>query len=202
VIQRLDPASGNTVATSIPIGTGGSVRLATDSEGRVFASNGVFPGGVFYAFDACLSLLWSVDVPNINIGAPCLGQNGTMIVAGIGTDLTAYRSDSMAGEGGGSCTSGSGGAGGAAGGGGAGGAGGAGGSGGVPAAAGGSGGAGASGGAGESGGGAVSGGATETEAEDSGCGCRMAGTGEAGCLAILAPLAAAIGWRRRRRARR
>jgi hypothetical protein len=30
-------------------------------------------------------------MPNVNIGAPCLGQDGTLIVAGTGTDVRAYR---------------------------------------------------------------------------------------------------------------
>jgi hypothetical protein len=91
VLQRLDPATG-AVLSSFPLGDTAAVRMATDVDGRVYVSNGEFATGAFYCFDADLTPLWSTPVPNVNIGAPALGRDGTLIVAGIGADLRAYRS--------------------------------------------------------------------------------------------------------------
>lgn len=35
-----------------------------------------------------------MPVPNINIGGPCLASDGTLVVAGIGTSMLAYRTPS------------------------------------------------------------------------------------------------------------
>jgi hypothetical protein len=70
----------------------GAVRMATDALGRLFVSNGEGPLGRFYCFEADLTPRWNVAVPNINIGAPALGQNGALVVAGTGTDLRVFRS--------------------------------------------------------------------------------------------------------------
>ncbi|HEX5012216.1 MAG TPA: PQQ-binding-like beta-propeller repeat protein [Planctomycetota bacterium] len=94
VLQRLDPLSGAVTATSVTIqAAAGNVtpRLAVDAAGHVFAGNGGGSGGKVFGFDADLQTLWSLDLPNVNIGAPCLGQDGTLIVAGTGTDVRAYR---------------------------------------------------------------------------------------------------------------
>jgi hypothetical protein len=32
-----------------------------------------------------------VPVTNVNIGGPAIGQNGTLVVCGVGTDVRAYR---------------------------------------------------------------------------------------------------------------
>jgi hypothetical protein len=94
VLQRLDPLSGGVTATSVTIqSAAGNVtpRLAVDAAGHVFACNGGGSGGKVFCFDADLQTLWSLNMPNVNIGAPCLGQDGTLIVAGTGTDVRAYR---------------------------------------------------------------------------------------------------------------
>jgi outer membrane protein assembly factor BamB len=97
VIQRLDPATGAVTATSESIATpGGNVtlRLAVDAVGHVFASNGDASGGAkgkVLCFTSGLATLWSLAVPNVNIGTPCLGQDGTLVIAGIGTNVQAYR---------------------------------------------------------------------------------------------------------------
>jgi hypothetical protein len=91
-IHRLDPATGATIGNTGPIPADFSApRIAVDAQGRVFLSNGAFSNGTFYSFNADLTLRWSVPVPNVNIGAPALGASGTLIVAGIGTNITAYR---------------------------------------------------------------------------------------------------------------
>jgi outer membrane protein assembly factor BamB len=91
VLQRLDPATG-AVLSSFPFVDSAAVRMATDVDGRVYVSNGEFAAGEFYCFEADLTLRWSTPVTNVNIGAPALGRDGTLIVAGVGSDLRAYRS--------------------------------------------------------------------------------------------------------------
>ena len=66
-------------------------RMAIDAEGRVFFSNGSFGTGRLYSFNADLTERWSVPVTNINIGGPALGQDGVLVVCGIGTDVRAYQ---------------------------------------------------------------------------------------------------------------
>lgn len=95
VVQRLDQATGAVTATSVPIATGtGNLtpRLAVDAAGRVYAGNGGFADGRVWCFTADLDLLWSVAVANLNIGGPVLAQDGTLLVAGTGTDVRAWRS--------------------------------------------------------------------------------------------------------------
>ncbi len=95
VLQRLDPATGAVTATSVPLSLlNGNItpRLAVDAAGRVYAGNGGFSDGAVSCFTPDLDLLWSVAVPSINIGGPCLAQDGTLLVAGVGTDVRAYRS--------------------------------------------------------------------------------------------------------------
>jgi hypothetical protein len=91
-IHQLDPATGATLGNTGPIPADFSApRIAVDAQGRVFLSNGAFSNGAFYSFNADLSPRWSIPVPNVNIGAPAIGAVGTLIVAGIGTNVTAYR---------------------------------------------------------------------------------------------------------------
>jgi len=92
MLQRLDPATGGVLNNSAVIPADfAAPRLALDAQGRVFMSNGAFSNGRFYSFNADLSERWSVSVPNINIGAPAMGRDGTLVVAGIGTNIVAYR---------------------------------------------------------------------------------------------------------------
>jgi outer membrane protein assembly factor BamB len=74
-------------------GPGAAPRLAVDAQGRVFLSNGAFGNGRLYSFNADLTERWLIAVPNINIGAPCLGEEGTLVVAGIGNNVFALRTD-------------------------------------------------------------------------------------------------------------
>ncbi len=94
---RLDPADGSVLSQAAdPIdadGSGLSPRFATDAQGKVFLSNGAFANGRVYAYDQNLTLRWSVPVTNINIGGPAIGPDGTLILAGVGTDMRAYRTE-------------------------------------------------------------------------------------------------------------
>jgi len=91
-IQRRDGATGQLLDESVSVAADFlSPRMAADLDGRVFFSNGSFNDGRFYSFDADLSHRWDVAVRNINIGAPAIGRDGTLIVCGVGTDVRAYR---------------------------------------------------------------------------------------------------------------
>ncbi len=93
-IERRDGATGELLDESISVEADFlSPRMAADRDGRIFFSNGSFDDGRFYSFDADLAPRWDVAVRNINIGAPAIGHDGTLIVCGIGTDVRAYRTD-------------------------------------------------------------------------------------------------------------
>ncbi len=93
-VRRLDSATGATLAMSVdPIASSGpSPHMAVDRSGKVYVSNGGFSNGRLYAFNDDLTLRWSLAVRNINQGGPALGEDGTLVVAGIGTNVRALRS--------------------------------------------------------------------------------------------------------------
>jgi len=92
ILARLDVATG-AIRNSIPMPSAvTAVRFAVDGEGRVYFSNSGFANGHVWVYTADLQqLLWDTAVPNINIGGPCIGQNGTLVLCGTGTDVRAYR---------------------------------------------------------------------------------------------------------------
>jgi hypothetical protein len=91
-IHRLNPATGATIGnTGLIAADFFTPRFAIDPQGKVFLTNGAFSNGILASYNADLSLRWSVSVPNANIGGPVLGQNGTLVMAGVGTNVTAYR---------------------------------------------------------------------------------------------------------------
>lgn len=93
-VARRSALDGSLLAISAAIPADFSQpRMAVDRDGRVFLSNGAFSNGRFYSFSPDLTERWSVAVPNINIGAPAVGRDGTLIVAGIDR-LHAYRTPS------------------------------------------------------------------------------------------------------------
>jgi hypothetical protein len=95
-LRKLDPAMGATLAISaapIANANGSAPHLAIDPSGKVFASNGGFNNGRLYAFDPDLTLRWSLAVSNVNQGGPALGADGTLVIAGVGANVFALRSD-------------------------------------------------------------------------------------------------------------
>jgi hypothetical protein len=91
-VIRIDPLSGSVMDSSgVLTSDFFQPRMAIDSVGTVFVSNGGFSQGTVFSLNPDLSLRWSVSVPNINIGGPALGANGTLIVCGTGTDVRAFR---------------------------------------------------------------------------------------------------------------
>jgi hypothetical protein len=99
-VRKLHPDTGATLALSAdPIATasGSAPHFAVDRSGKVFVSNGGFANGRLYAFDPDLSLRWSLAVPNVNQGGPALGADGTLVIAGVGTNVRALRSSCQVG---------------------------------------------------------------------------------------------------------
>ena len=96
IVTRLDAQTGAVLNTyPVPLGSNGyAPRFAVDADGRVYLANGGFPNGALLAFDPDLTLRWQVPVPNINQGGPAIAADGTLVVAGVGTDLRAYRTPS------------------------------------------------------------------------------------------------------------
>ena len=66
-------------------------RMAIESTGIIYVTNGGFSQGALYSFDPDLTTRWSEPISNVNIGGPAIGQNGTLVVCGTGTDVRAYR---------------------------------------------------------------------------------------------------------------
>ncbi len=94
-IHRLDPATGATIDTTGPLPVDQQLflfpRFAIDAQGKVFLTNGQFTTGILASYDADLTLRWSVSVPSAGMGGPVLGSNGILLMAGVGTDVVAYR---------------------------------------------------------------------------------------------------------------
>jgi hypothetical protein len=70
-------------------------RMAIDSTGIIYVTNGGFSQGALYSFDPDLATRWTEQITNVNIGGPAIGQNGTMVVCGTGTDVRAYQGASV-----------------------------------------------------------------------------------------------------------
>lgn len=96
-VPRADGTLVNS-ATPIDIEFGSGPRMAVDSQGRLFVGNGSFGTGEMYSFNADLTPRWNVAVPNINIGGPAIGEDGTLVLAGVGTNIRAYRTTALAAD--------------------------------------------------------------------------------------------------------
>ncbi|MCZ6682473.1 MAG: PQQ-binding-like beta-propeller repeat protein [Planctomycetota bacterium] len=92
-IQRLHPANGNVIDTSpiLPSNFPVQPRIAIDATGTIYLTNGGFSNGGLFSLNADLSLRWSEAIPNVNVGGPVLGQDGILIVCGIGNNVRAYQ---------------------------------------------------------------------------------------------------------------
>ncbi|MCB0806105.1 MAG: PQQ-binding-like beta-propeller repeat protein [Bacteroidales bacterium] len=92
-VMRLDPSDGSVLNTSENIftSTGASPRMAIDANGYVFVTNGEFSTGKLFSFNPDLTTRWTENITNVNIGGPAIGQNGTMVVCGVGTNVRAYE---------------------------------------------------------------------------------------------------------------
>lgn len=96
-VMRLDPLDGSIINTSevIFFEAVNQPRMAIDANGIVFVTNGNFGNGRLYSFNPDLSLRWSENISNVNLGGPAIGQNGTMVVCGVGTNVKAYEGSTV-----------------------------------------------------------------------------------------------------------
>lgn len=91
-VIRIHPETGGIIDSSEILETDfAQPRMAIDSAGHVFVTNGGFSQGALYSFNDDLTLRWSIAIPNVNIGGPAIGRNGTMLVCGTGTNVIAFR---------------------------------------------------------------------------------------------------------------
>lgn len=91
-IERLDPDTGDVIDVSGQLSSDFyQPRMAVDSRGRLYVTNGGFSQGALLSFEADLTLRWSVPITNVNVGGPVIATNGTLVVCGVGTDVRAYR---------------------------------------------------------------------------------------------------------------
>jgi outer membrane protein assembly factor BamB len=91
-VIRIDP-TGSVINTSqqILVDFPPQPRLAIGADGIVYVTNGGFANGALYSFDPDLTSRWSTPIVNVNVGGPAIGNGGTLIVCGVGTDLRAYE---------------------------------------------------------------------------------------------------------------
>ena len=91
-IIRIDSA-GNVINTSqqILLDFPAQPRMAIGADGIIYVTNGGFANGGLYSFDPDLTLRWSTPIVNVNVGGPAIGNNGTLIVCGVGTNVIAYE---------------------------------------------------------------------------------------------------------------
>ncbi len=91
-ILRLDPLTGEVVNRSAVIQSDfHQPRIAVGADGLIYYTNGGFSQGRLYSFNADLTPRWTVNVPNVNVGGPALGLDGTLVVCGVGTNVQAFR---------------------------------------------------------------------------------------------------------------
>lgn len=92
-VMAIDPNNGAIIHDSQTIftATSASPRMGIDAQGYIFVTNGEFSTGEFYSFNPDLSLRWSENIQNVNVGGPAIGQNGTLVICGVGTDVRAYE---------------------------------------------------------------------------------------------------------------
>ena len=96
-VIRIDATSGELIDSSmIILGDANNPRMCIDAAGIVNVTNGGFSDGAFFSFNADLSLRWQTSVPNIYVGGPIIGWEGTLVISGTGTDFRAYRGDNTA----------------------------------------------------------------------------------------------------------
>jgi hypothetical protein len=95
-VIRIDPETGAVIDSSEAIVADFfQPRMAIDTAGTLFITNGGFSQGALYSFNPDLTTRWTVPITNVNIGGPAIGRNGTLVVCGVGTDVRAYRGASV-----------------------------------------------------------------------------------------------------------
>jgi hypothetical protein len=91
-VIRINPQTGSIMDSSeIIVSDFFQPRMAVDSAGIIFVTNGGFSQGALYSFNPDLTTRWLSPFPSVNIGGPAIGRNGMMAVCGVGTDVRVYR---------------------------------------------------------------------------------------------------------------
>ncbi|NRA57550.1 MAG: PQQ-like beta-propeller repeat protein [Phycisphaerales bacterium] len=91
-IMKIDRATGDVLDRTLPLdGGAGGARMAADCDGNLYVINGEFATGRVFSFDTNLEERWSEPVRNVNIGGPAIGPDGTLVIAGVGSDIRAFR---------------------------------------------------------------------------------------------------------------
>ncbi|HZK06791.1 MAG TPA: PQQ-binding-like beta-propeller repeat protein [Bacteroidales bacterium] len=67
-----------------------SPRMAIDANGIIYVTNGGTANGMLYSFNADLTLRWELSAPYGSATGPILGKDGTLVLAGKGTDVRAF----------------------------------------------------------------------------------------------------------------
>ncbi|MEN8163192.1 MAG: PQQ-binding-like beta-propeller repeat protein [Acidobacteriota bacterium] len=97
---RLDPTDGSLIARTVAPLPGHDVgswydwspRLAVDSQGKVFATNGSYAAGTLSAYDSDLKLLWTEDVGTMSITGPALSSTGELVLQTRYQGMIVYTS--------------------------------------------------------------------------------------------------------------
>ncbi len=94
-IVRLDPATGAELDRSASLVSTSTLnpRFVIDNSGTLFVGNGGSTDGRLFSFAPDLSQNWSLMVPGLTRGGPAMGRFGTLVIAGNGFELMAFRSD-------------------------------------------------------------------------------------------------------------
>jgi len=92
-VAKVKAVDGTIVAQSdlLVTDTSPAPHIAVDAAGTVFVSNGGFDHGAVHVYSSNLTSLWETSVRNINIGGPAIGQDGILVVSGVGSDFRAYH---------------------------------------------------------------------------------------------------------------
>ncbi len=89
IARTLDPLPGHGVGQWFDW----SPRLAVDSEGKVFVSNGSFDAEAIAAYDSDLNLLWTEDLSTQSITGPALASTGELVVQTRFQGIIVYQGE-------------------------------------------------------------------------------------------------------------
>jgi outer membrane protein assembly factor BamB len=95
-VVRLDPGDGTIVSRSIAIESDFfQPRMAIAMDGTVYLTNGGEAEGRLYSFNMDLTERWRVPTPGVHMSGPTLASNGVLVVCGTGTNLWAFKTDTV-----------------------------------------------------------------------------------------------------------
>lgn len=94
-VKLLSKDNGRVIDSSdISIPFGFNPTISVDGEGKVYICNSLDTGGKYYCFSPDLrTLIWEMPVPYNYYCGPTLAKDGTLIIAGSGTEIKAYKPD-------------------------------------------------------------------------------------------------------------